>query len=204
MKAIVFLLIVSLATVRMNKNEPGGTHAVEGMLYSNRAPVSIVVDGEKISAVNHPATSSTVTNLYVAPGLIDVQINGYLGVDFSGPDLTVEKVRMATEALWKAGITSYFPTVITSDIDRIKENLAVLAQAVEDPAIGRSIPGFHLEGPYISPVKGFRGAHLEKYIKAPDRKEFQELQRAANQGIKLITLGTRVTRSNSVYSAVCE
>ena len=63
-----------------------------------------------------------------------------------------------------------------------------MAKAKKDPEIGRSIPGFHLEGPYISPVKGFRGAHLEKYIKNPDWKEFQELQKAANNGIKLITL----------------
>ena len=47
---------------------------------------------------------------------------------------------------------------------------------------------FHLEGPYISPIKGFRGAHLEKYIKKPNWKEFLELQKAANNHIKLITL----------------
>ena len=90
--------------------------------------------------------------------------------------------------MWKAGVTSYYPTVITSDIERIKANLAILAKAKEDPEIGPSIPGFHLEGPYISPIAGFRGAHLEKYIKAPDWTEFQELQKAANGGIELITL----------------
>jgi N-acetylglucosamine-6-phosphate deacetylase len=70
----------------------------------------------------------------------------------------------------------------------MKENFSILAKAMNDPEIGKSIPGFHLEGPYISPVKGFRGAHLEKYIKNPDWNEFQELQKAANNGIKMITL----------------
>jgi N-acetylglucosamine-6-phosphate deacetylase len=111
-----------------------------------------------------------------------------MGIDFSGPGLTVEGIRKATKALWKVGVTSYFPTIITSDIERIKENFAVLAEAQKDPEIGKSIAGFHLEGPYISPVKGFRGAHLEKYIKNPDWKEFQEIQKAANNEIKLITL----------------
>lgn len=55
-----------------------------------------------------------------------------------------------------------------------------------------SIPGFHLEGPYISPVKGFRGAHLEKYIREPDWNEFLELQNAAKNGIKLITVAPEI------------
>ncbi|MGB5666623.1 MAG: amidohydrolase family protein, partial [Maribacter sp.] len=90
--------------------------------------------------------------------------------------------------LWKTGVTSFFPTVITSDIELIKKNFAILAEARQDPEIGPSIPGFHLEGPYISPLSGFRGAHLEKYIKAPDWEEFEEIQKAANNGIILLTM----------------
>ena len=133
--------------------------------------------------INPTNDSDTTVKTYIAPGLIDVQINGYLGVDFSGPDLTVEGVKNATKALWKAGVTSYFPTIITSDINRIKKNFAILAKAKEDPEIRKSIPGFHLEGPYISPIAGFRGAHLEKYIKSPNWDEFLEIQKAANNGI---------------------
>jgi N-acetylglucosamine-6-phosphate deacetylase len=59
---------------------------------------------------------------------------------------------------------------------------------LDDSAVGKSILGFHLEGPYISPVKGFRGAHSEKYIRLPDWKEFQELRDAAQNNIKLITV----------------
>ncbi|NNE77613.1 MAG: N-acetylglucosamine-6-phosphate deacetylase [Pricia sp.] len=160
---------------------------VSGMLYSGEGAVTLTIENDRISSIVSNANSSE-TNTFIAPGLIDVQINGYVGVDFSGPDLTVEGVKKATKALWKAGVTSYFPTIITSDIEIIKKNFAILAQAQEDPEIGRSIPGFHLEGPYISPVKGFRGAHLEKYIKKPDWNEFQEIQKAANNNIKLITV----------------
>tara|TARA_R110000868_G_scaffold52823_2_gene166374 strand:- start:347 stop:1516 length:1170 start_codon:yes stop_codon:yes gene_type:complete len=164
------------------------TSGMEGILYSDEEWVSISTTNGKISGINRLAKKNKVSKMYVAPGLIDVQINGYMGVDFSGPDLTVEGVRKATKALWKAGVTTFFPTIITSDFNRMKTNFAILAEAQRDPEIGKSIPGFHLEGPYISPLPGFRGAHLEKYIKDPDWEEFQELQRAANNGIKLITV----------------
>jgi N-acetylglucosamine-6-phosphate deacetylase len=169
-------------------NSNNGLMEIDGILYSDMGNVTIKsVDGN-ISEISRIETQGKSEELFVAPGLIDVQINGYMGVDFSGPGLTIEGIRKATKALWKVGVTTYFPTIITSDIDRIKENFAVLAAAKNDPEIGKSIAGFHLEGPYISPVKGFRGAHLEKYIKLPDWKEFQEIQKAANNGIKLITL----------------
>ena len=161
---------------------------IEAIHYDTGKPVAIAISTGKIMNVTAAETGIVAPKLYVAPGLIDIQINGYMGVDFSGPDLTVAGVKIATRALWKAGVTSYFPTIITSDIELIKKNFAILAKAKEDPEIGASIPGFHLEGPYISPLKGFRGAHLEKYIKNPNWDEFQEIQYAANNDIKLITL----------------
>ncbi|SDD64477.1 N-acetylglucosamine-6-phosphate deacetylase [Pricia antarctica] len=179
-----YLSVVLIFTLSI----PSNAQTIEGLLYSDGNPVSLSLDKGRITKVSPLKMGSNVTKTHIAPGLIDIQINGYVGVDFSGPDLTVEGVKKATKALWKAGVTSYYPTVITSDIERIKTNFAILAKAKEDPEIGPSIPGFHLEGPYISPIAGFRGAHLEKYIKVPDWAEFQEFQKAANGGIKLITL----------------
>ncbi len=165
---------------------------VKGVLYSNDGMVELILENGKIKEINPSASHNNTPKTYIAPGLIDIQINGYVGVDFSGPDLTVEGVRKATKALWKAGVTSYFPTIITSDIERIEKNFAILAKAKKDPEIKKSIPGFHLEGPYISPVAGFRGAHLEKYIKTPDWEEFQEIQKAAKNGIKIITVAPEI------------
>jgi N-acetylglucosamine-6-phosphate deacetylase len=186
MKTLIISILTGIFLFGTNSNN--GLMEIDGILYSDMGNVTIKsVDGN-ISEISRIETQGKSEELFVAPGLIDVQINGYMGVDFSGPGLTIEGIRKATKALWKVGVTTYFPTIITSDIDRIKENFAVLAAAKNDPEIGKSIAGFHLEGPYISPVKGFRGAHLEKYIKLPDWKEFQEIQKAANNGIKLITL----------------
>tara|TARA_B100001175_G_C19499640_1_gene637353 strand:+ start:1373 stop:2587 length:1215 start_codon:yes stop_codon:yes gene_type:complete len=167
---------------------PKSNFSISGTNYTNNKPVLIEFEQGKISKIIHPKKTADISELFVAPGLIDIQINGFFGVDFSGPDLTVEDVKKATKALWRAGVTSYFPTIITSEFSRMKENFTVLAKAMEDPEIGNSIPGFHLEGPYISPINGFRGAHLEKYTRKPDWQEFLDLQNAAKNNIKLITL----------------
>lgn len=181
----IFALIFTSNTFMLTNNN---SDLIEGIFYLDEELVKINIEGEQISKIEHIEKELDNTSTFVSPGLIDIQINGYVGVDFSGPDLTVEGIRKATKALWKAGVTSYFPTIISSDYHRMKTNFAVLAEARKDPELAKSIPGFHLEGPYISPIKGFRGAHLAKFIKNPDWEEFQELQKAANNGIKLITV----------------
>lgn len=186
MKIVLLLVLSGSLFLGFNFSKVNDA-TMEGILYSDGKPVSITLAKGNIVQINHFVLSNQ-PKVFVAPGLIDLQINGYMGVDFSAPGLTLEGVRKATKALWKAGVTTYLPTIITSDIKIIKENFAVLAQAREDAEIGKSIPGFHLEGPYISPLAGFRGAHLEKYIKAPDWAEFQEIQLAAKGGIRLITV----------------
>lgn len=188
MKLFITTTLILLTFLNHSVFQNTDSTNIEGILYSDLESVAITSEEGIISKIERTSSGKSNHKSYVAPGLIDVQINGYMGVDFSGPNLTLEGIRKATKALWEAGVTTYYPTIITSDFSRMKENFAVLATAMNDPEIGKSIPGFHLEGPYISPVQGFRGAHLEKYIKNPDWDEFQELQKAANNGIKLITL----------------
>lgn len=200
MKIIITYIIALSFILNVNIELPNDNSEIEGILYSDNGYVSIETSSGKITGINRLSSEKKDQELFIAPGLIDVQINGYMGVDFSGPNLTVEAVRKATKALWMVGVTSYFPTIITSDIERIKQNFAILALARKDPEIGKSIAGFHLEGPYISPIQGYRGAHLEKYIKLPDWKEFQEIQKAADNGIKLITLAPELEGAISFIS----
>lgn len=207
MKIIIVYLFTLGFILNLNNELPKANSEIEGILYSDNGYVSLEISNGKIAGINRLSSENMEQELFIAPGLIDVQINGYMGIDFSGPNLTVEGIRKATKALWKVGVTSYFPTIITSDIERIKQNFAILAMARKDPEIGKSIAGFHLEGPYISPIKGYRGAHLEKYIKLPDWKEFEEIQKAAENGIKLITLAPELEGaipfiSNCVKSGV--
>lgn len=169
---------------------------VKGLFYFDGSPVAIDIAEGQITRINRlDADEAADMNMYVAPGFIDIQINGYAAVDFSGEDLTVDGVRRATEALWKAGVTTYFPTIITNSDARIKCNFAILAQASKDPEMGRSIPGFHLEGPYISPEDGFRGAHLKEYVRQPDWEQFASYVRAAEGKILFHTLAPEIEGS---------
>jgi len=161
---------------------------VEGLLYLDGEPVRIeIVDG-KIAQIKHLGSSTGFPEVFLAPGLIDIQVNGYKGVDFSNQELTRKQMLEATRALWKEGVTSYLPTLITRDHERLEKSFSLLAGTLNDELMGLSIPGFHLEGPYLSPVKGYRGAHPEQYIRLPDWEEFSELQEAAQGGIRLITV----------------
>jgi len=167
---------------------------VEGLFYLDGKPVSIeIVDGyiSRITPKNK-LDDPEFSDVYVAPGLIDNQINGYVSVGFSSPGLTVEGVRKATHALWKVGVTTYLPTVITSSHERLMENFTVLARAAQEPDIGLSVPGFHLEGPYISPEDGYRGAHHRPWVRPPDWQEFLAVYEAADQKILQVTLAPEI------------
>ena len=124
--------------------------------------------------------------------MIDTQVNGYRSVDFSSSDLTVEGVRKVTRSLWKEGVFTYLATIITTTQERLMENFAVLAQATHDHEIGTSILGFHLEGPYISPDDGYRGAHNKLWIRPHDWNEFFQVNKAAKNKILTITLAPEI------------
>ena len=188
MKIRTLLILLTLLFSLQGCSQKKGAAYVEGLLYLDGKPVSIeIVDGI-ITQVKSLAYKSNLPEVYLAPGLIDIQINGYMGVDFSDQDLNPDKMQEATFALWKEGVTSYLPTVITRDQERLARSFSLLAGTLEDEIISMSIPGFHLEGPYISPVKGYRGAHPEQHVRLPDWKEFSELQERAQQGIKLVAV----------------
>ncbi len=185
LKVRLFFLFFSLFPLISAQNT---ISSLDGIFYLDNKPVRINIDDGKITNIERLSSNTELTEMYIAPGLIDIQINGYMGVDFTGEDLDIEGVHKVTKALWKEGVTSYLPTVITCEHDRFLTNFAVLAEAIENEEIRWSIPGFHLEGPYLSPVQGFRGAHLEKYIRTPDWEEFLQYQKAAGNNIKLITV----------------
>jgi N-acetylglucosamine-6-phosphate deacetylase len=169
-------------------NNKNGTEQVEGLLYLDGSPVRIEIADGKITRIKHLSSGSGIPELYLAPGLIDIQVNGWMGVDFSDQELTREMMLEATKALWKEGVTTYLPTLITRDHERLAKSFSLLAEFRDDETLGASIPGFHLEGPFISPEPGYRGAHPEQYIRPPDWDEFLELQEMARQGIRLITV----------------
>lgn len=185
-RSFYFILLVMISLYACSENKDAGY--VEGLLYLDGEAVRIeIVDGY-ITQIKPLRSGTSLPEVYVAPGLIDIQVNGYMGVDFSDQELTRELMLEATQALWKEGVTTYLPTLITRDYERLEKSFSLLAGSMDDDLMLMSIPGFHLEGPYLSPVKGYRGAHPEEYIRLPDWEEFSALQEAAQGKIRLITV----------------
>jgi N-acetylglucosamine-6-phosphate deacetylase len=126
---------------------------------------------------------------WVAPALFDLQINGCDGRAFVSPDLTVADVRHVVTICRQHGIGGFCPTLITSSFEALQHGFATLRDAcASDPDLDRAMPCFHLEGPYISPDDGPRGAHPREQVRLPDIDEFHRLQEAAGGRIRLVTL----------------
>ena len=121
------------------------------------------------------------------PGFFDLQVNGFAGVDFNAPDLTDERLGFALERLRDTGVTRCLPTLITSSVDEFAANARVLARTA-NPVVA----GIHMEGPYISPADGARGAHSRAHVIPASVDDFQRRQDAADGRIRLVTLAPEV------------
>lgn len=130
---------------------------------------------------------------FLAPGFIDLQVNGFAGVDYNSPSSTQEEIARSLRAQFACGVTRLFPTVITGSPERMMaalRNLAAAKESIAESAApeSRAMEAFHLEGPYISPHDGPRGAHPLVSVRPPSLDEFQRFQDAAAGHIRLVTL----------------
>jgi N-acetylglucosamine-6-phosphate deacetylase len=121
------------------------------------------------------------------PGLFDLQVNGFGGVDFNAAVLTADRVGEALERMRATGVTRCLPTLITSPFDRFAANARVLARMAD-----AAIAGIHMEGPYLSPEDGARGAHPREHLAPASVDDFVRRQDAADGRIALVTLAPEV------------
>jgi len=133
------------------------------------------------------APAEPVEELWLTPGLFDLQVNGMLGYNLSGDYLTGDQVVEIERELEKRGVTRWCPTVITQDPVIVERNLGILRSVIEEKAV-RNVYCIHMEGHYISAEDGYRGVHMERWIRDPDPKEFDRWQKAAGGNIGLFSL----------------
>ena len=124
----------------------------------------------------------------IAPGFIDLQVNGFAGVDYNLPEASHEEIARSIAVMFSTGVTRFFPTVITGSPERMHGALANLAAARESLECGEAMAAFHVEGPWISPDDGPRGAHPLAWVRPPDLDEFHRWQDAARGNVRLVTL----------------
>jgi N-acetylglucosamine-6-phosphate deacetylase len=127
---------------------------------------------------------------WIAPGLVDIQINGFGGVDFNRPVESDEAWRHAARQLYSHGCTGFLATLITNEEEGYRKLLTNLAARIRrDPC---NCLGFHLEGPWLNPDPGYRGAHRAGWMQKPGMRLLEEWTAITGDLLRLVTLAPEV------------
>ena len=133
---------------------------------------------------------------------VDLQINGYMGVDFADPQLTADMFLATADHIFASGTELFLPTIVTSSKEVYLRNLGIMYKAAESRGLLKNIPGAHLEGPFISRKPGAVGAHIPEYVREPDCKFFDEIMDLSNGYVTLLTVAPEVPGMDEFISHV--
>lgn len=127
--------------------------------------------------------------MHVSSGLVDLQINGFAGVDFNDPAITAADLDRALEAMLATGVTHCLPTIITAHPHELVERFRALDAAVAGSRLGPLMcPGYHLEGPFLNPAPGYHGCHPPQAMTAARPELIAEVERNLSRPILMVTL----------------
>ena len=138
------------------------------------------------------------------PGWVDLQVNGHAGICFFSEDLTVEAVSEATGKLAEAGTAGFLATVVTTPPAVMEHCLSVLGRACEDKGLSNHLLGIHLEGPFLSPEPGARGAHPSQFMVPPSLDRFNRFQDLAGGHIRILTLAPELPGAIPLIEKISE
>ncbi len=139
------------------------------LLPDGFAEATIAIADARIAAVTRglDPRADLKTPGWIAPGFIDLQVNGGFGFDATTDGAAVAEIAARLPA---TGVTAFLPTLISSPLDAYPPLLRAVAAAAQ-PARGAQILGVHLEGPYLNPQRA--GAHNPNYLRAPEARELE-------------------------------
>jgi len=158
-----------------------------GQHYRTSEAIRVSIVNGVIAELDAIATDDSLP--IIAPGMFDLQINGFGGTWFSDENLTVEAVLEVLQAHYQFGMTHLFPTIITNSFEAIEHGFRTIRTACEQEAWADAmVLGCHLEGPYFCADDGPRGAHPVEHVRGCDFDEFQKWQSASGNRIRLVTL----------------
>lgn len=171
---------------------------IEGRLVEDEGAARVIIRDGLIAEIERPgvaatgpttAAAPTAADAWIAPGWMDIQVNGFHGHDVNQAGVTADDVAAMVRSLWRFGVTAVCPTVCTASEERIVAALQAIADACDaDPLIAHSIVGIHVEGPHISAEDGPRGAHPRDQVRPPDVAEYRRWQAAARGRLRIVTL----------------
>lgn len=164
-------------------------YIIRGRHYETGERISIIIKNGIISDLSPTSdkVSDDSENL-IMPGLIDSQINGYYSIDFAEESVSSDSLKKAAMHIWRDGVTTFLPTLITGSHENLVRNFGILSAMIKDEYYSGSVPGFHLEGPFLSKEAGFYGCHPVEYLRKPSWEEFTEYQEAAEGHILIVTV----------------
>jgi len=169
---------------------------LQGRSFQNNSPIEVNVVNECIESII--AVDQHTNDFFIGPGFTDIQVNGYGGVDYNELYPDASKLSPVTQLLYKSGVTTHYPTIITNAADQISKLIKQIVALRKIDELSRwSIEGLHIEGPFISPTDGPRGAHPKEFVCAPDWNMMQQWQDDAEGLISMITLSPEWENSNS-------
>jgi N-acetylglucosamine-6-phosphate deacetylase len=161
-------------------------------------PLAITIADGRIAAIAPgPASASG----FLAAGLVDLQVNGFAGIDLNDGHLQADTLGRLAAALRRHGTTCFVPTLITAGEAALMRGLAQIAASRRaDKLLTHCVPFVHLEGPWLSPEDGPRGAHERAHIRPPDLEEFLRWNEAAEGAIGLVTLSPHWSNSTAIIA----
>lgn len=145
------------------------------------------------------------TELYLSAGFVDLQVNGYAGFDLNADDISTDTVIGLVDAMLANGVTCFLPTLITAPEAALCSRLAVIAEARRSHRqVEACIPYAHVEGPHISALDGYRGAHPADFVRPPSLAEFDRWQNASGGIVGMVTLSPHFSESMVYIAALAK
>lgn len=165
--------------------------------FGDLTPGAVEIAAGRIVAVRAGAPADadvSAPDEMLAPGFVDIQINGAAGVDFLSCR-TIADLARARRYLASTGVTAFVPTLITSPLPRLREALLRWQRFAAHPGAPR-VAGVHLEGPYLNPQ--FKGAHPRRDLKVPDPSQAAAVLDAVPGLVRLVTLAPELPGADGV------
>ena len=112
-------------------------------------------DGRVRAVGDRRTGAKELADEFVTQGMVDLQVNGFAGIDFNQPGLDADRIDRTLTQMARTGVTTLLPTIITGPAERMIAALRDLDRAVSASELGPSmVAGYHIEGPFLSPENG--------------------------------------------------
>jgi N-acetylglucosamine-6-phosphate deacetylase len=156
--------------------------------YATGQPVALTWHQGVIRSVGSAVQAGDL-DTWIAPALVDLQVNGFAGVDFQRDDLTAGDLLVAVRGLRAAGCTRFLLTLITDEWPKLMRRLARLRELrAGSTELQHTVSGWHLEGPFLSAEPGYCGAHDPGLMLDPTPNHLRELRAVTGTDPLLLTL----------------